>query len=59
MGEAGWYAVMMAVILGGALAFNAVKCNSRWADSYFGLTTGCMVKHDGVYVPEDRVWFDR
>lgn len=34
---------------------NMAKCNSKWEDSKFGFFSGCLVNHDGRYIPENNV----
>jgi hypothetical protein len=50
--------VVIAVVMAGGFIFSSISCGNRWSDSgllsRYGFTTGCMVKHKGAWIPEDR-----
>lgn len=51
--------VITALLFSGAYWVKSSQCLARWDDSTYTFWTKCMVNQDGVYVPEDRIWFDR
>lgn len=50
---------LLAGLITGIVWLKGVQCEARWPDSQYSFMTKCMVNQDGVYVPEDRIWFDR
>ena len=50
-------AIFVVVLIIGGWVWKSYACGARWSDfqSQYGVVSGCQVKVDGRWVPEDRV----
>jgi len=44
------------LVLVGLVYFNGlIACTKKWDDSRYEIFSGCMVNHEGIYMPESNI----